>query len=202
MAEIGKDIHKAAQLLKEGKLVAIPTDTVYGLAGNAFDTNAIEQIYQVKGRPKSKAFIAQTNSIEKIKGFVTSFPANAESLASKYWPGALTLILDANEKIPTEMLANGRTVGVRICDHPLTLELLELLDFPVALPSANLHGQPSPVTAAQVNSQLGDLIEYILDGGECQIGFESTIVGFNGEKPLILRQGAIAEADILNTLES
>ncbi|MCV9385392.1 L-threonylcarbamoyladenylate synthase [Reichenbachiella ulvae] len=202
MAEIGKDVQKAAALLREGKLVAIPTDTVYGLAGNAFDIAAIEQIYEVKGRPKSKAFIAQTNSVEKIKTFVKDFPANAEKLANKYWPGALTLILDANDKIPVEMLANGVTVGVRICNHALTLELLSLLDFPVALPSANLHTQPSPVTAQEVDAQLGDRIDYILDGDECHIGFESTIVGFNDQKPLILRQGAIAEEDILATLAS
>ncbi|RJE74109.1 L-threonylcarbamoyladenylate synthase [Reichenbachiella sp. MSK19-1] len=202
MAQIGKDIKVAASLLNTGKLVAIPTDTVYGLAGNAFDPESIKAIYAVKGRPMDKALIAQTDSIEKVRTFVKEFPKAAEKLAAKFWPGALTLVLEANEKIPVEMLAGGHTVGVRICDHPMTLALLGKLDFPVALPSANLHSQPSPVTAQEVDAQLGDQIEYILDGDKCDIGFESTIVGFTGEKPLILRQGAIAAEDIFAVLEA
>ncbi|PIB36089.1 threonylcarbamoyl-AMP synthase [Reichenbachiella sp. 5M10] len=202
MAQIGTDIKVAASILQAGELVAIPTDTVYGLAGNAFDPEAIKTIYRVKGRPMDKALIAQTDSIEKIKTFVKDFPASAEKLAAKFWPGALTLVLEANDRIPAEMLAGGHTVGVRICNHPVTLQLLAQLDFPVALPSANLHSQPSPVTAAEVDEQLGDQIEYILDGEKCDIGFESTIVGFTGEKPLILRQGAIAAEDIFAALEA
>ncbi|MGL1889544.1 MAG: L-threonylcarbamoyladenylate synthase [Reichenbachiella sp.] len=202
MAEIGTDISKAAQLLREGKLVAIPTDTVYGLAGNAYDLNALAAIYAVKGRPSDKALVAQTDTIDKIIPFVKSFPEQAKKLANHYWPGALTLILEANEKISKEMIAGGTTIGVRICDHPLTLQLLATLDFPVALPSANLSGQPSATTAEEVNSQLGDQISYILDGDKSQLGFESTIIGFNGEKVVILRHGVISEEDIRKTLNS
>lgn len=202
MAEIGRDIKKAAELLKRGELVAIPTDTVYGLAGNAFDLSALEAIYAVKGRPADKALIAQTDRVEKIIPFVKSFPDRAKKLAEKFWPGALTLVLEANDMISKEMIAGGDTIGVRVCNHPMTLGLLALLDFPVALPSANISGQPSTTSAEEVNRQLGDRISYILDGGESQLGIESTIVSFRDEKVVILRQGAIAEEDILDAIES
>ncbi|MFY0625001.1 MAG: threonylcarbamoyl-AMP synthase [Reichenbachiella sp.] len=200
MAQIGNNIEFAIALLTQGKLVAIPTDTVYGLAGNAMNGDAIEKIFEVKARPKDKALIAMTHSIKKASLFLNSIPMDGHKLAEKYWPGALTLIFEANTNIPKSMIANGDTVGVRVPDHVMTLELLKDIDFPLAVTSANLSGQKSPTSAQEVNEQIGDQIDYILDGGQSPLGFESTIVGFTEEKPVILRSGAIADDDIFKTL--
>lgn len=191
MAKIGTDIEYAAALLRQGKLVGIPTETVYGLAGNAFDLHAIARIFEVKQRPQNVPFIAQTDSMEKVQGWTKDFPLEATMLAKKYWPGALTLILEKADLIPDSMTNGGNTVGVRIPNHPMTLELLSLLDFPLAVPSANVHGQKSPVTAQEVNDMIGGEIDYILDGGTCEVGFESTIIGFDGNDPVLYRQGAL-----------
>lgn len=200
MAIIGTDIEYAVNLLKKGKLVGIPTDTVYGLAANGYDAEAIRSIYIVKNRPMTKALIAQTDSIDKVKTFVAEWPKGAEKLASKYWPGELTLVLKS-KGIRSEMLAGGHTVGVRIPNHKMTLALLSRVDFPLAVPSANIHGEESPIDAQGVNIQLGNKIEYILDGGPCEIGFESTIVGFENDEPVIYREGAISKQEIFKTLK-
>lgn len=200
MAEIGTDIARAANLLKEGKLVGVPTDTVYGLAGHALMTDALQNIFKVKNRPQDKPLIAQVDDLEKARPFVRDIPNQARTLAEKYWPGALTLIFNAQDNVSPVMLSNGKTMGIRVPDHEMTLELLRQLDFPLAVTSANLNGQPSPTTAEEVNAQLGDRIEYILDGGPSHHGLESTIVAFENKKPVILRPGAISEDEILTTL--
>jgi len=200
LAQIGTNIEFAIALLTQGKLVAIPTDTVYGLAGNALNENTINKIFEVKDRPRDKALIAMTHSLKKASLFLHSIPMDGHDLAEAFWPGALTLVLDANSNIPKSMISGGNTVGVRVPNHEMTLELLKNLDFPLAVTSANKSGLPSPVTAKEVNEQIGDRIDYILDGGKSPLGFESTIVGFKDEKPVILRSGAIPETEINRVL--
>ena len=202
MAEIGTDIERAAVYLRQGKLVAIPTDTVYGLAGNAFDEKSILTIFKVKRRPADTPLIAQTNSLDKVKKLVTHLPIEAGILAHNFWPGALTLILEKSDLIPDIMTSVRPTVGIRIPNHPMTLELLSKIDFPLAVPSANIHGEPSPTTAKEVEEQIGDQIDYILDGGKCTVGFESTIVGIKEGKPVIYRQGSIPKEDIISSISN
>ncbi len=201
MAEIGTDISQAAALLKAGKLVGIPTDTVYGLAGHVQKTETLQEIFKVKQRPQDKPLIAQVDRLEKAAGFVKNIPNHARTLAEKYWPGALTLIFEATDDVSPIMLSNGQTLGLRVPDHHLTLALLRQLDFPLAVTSANVSGMQSPTTADEVNEQIGDRIEYILDGGSSFHGLESTIVGFENKMPVILRAGAISEEEILATLQ-
>ena len=200
MAKIGTDIGLAVRLLNAGKLVGIPTDTVYGLAGNAFDQSVIKDIFQIKGRDVKKALIVQVDSIIKVKNIVMEIPNQARILAEKFWPGALTLVLKAKLSTQQELLGGGVTIGIRIPKHEMTLDLLSRLDFPLAVTSANVQGQKSPLTAIEVNEQLGDKIEYTLDGGKCRFGFESTIVGFDSSGIKIFREGAISEQEIMKTL--
>lgn len=190
------DTLKAAALLKNGKLVAIPTETVYGLAANGFDTTAILKIFEAKNRPLFDPLILHTDSIEKIKSFTKEFPDNALKLAEKFWPGPLTLLLPKKEIVPDLVTSGLPDVAVRIPHHLLTLQLLSQLDFPLAAPSANPFGYVSPTSAAHVQKQLGEKVDYILDGGECEVGIESTIVGFENGKAIIYRMGGLAIEDI------
>lgn len=191
MAEIGKDIQKAVDILKAGNVVGIPTETVYGLAGNAFDPKAVTRIFEVKNRPSFDPLIVHTHAIEKVQGFVQSIPEQALLLARIFWPGPLTLLLPRTNAIPDLVTSGLDTVAVRIPNHSLTLELLAKLDFPLAAPSANPFGYVSPTQPAHVNEQLGEKIPYVLDGGHCSVGVESTIVGFDKEQPVIYRLGGI-----------
>lgn len=202
MAKIGTDIAYAARLLREGKLVGVPTDTVYGLAGHAQLEGALKDIFKVKGRPQTKPLIAQVDSLEKANRLIKNVPNHARVLAEKYWPGPLTLIFEARHDVLSMMCDHEQgTIGLRVPDHPMTLELLRLLDFPLAVTSANLNGQTSPANAQEVDQQLGDRIEYILDGGPSQHGLESTIVTFDKDHmPVILRKGALSIEDIYSTL--
>ncbi len=192
MAELGTDIDKAADLLRNDEIVAIPTETVYGLAGNGLKSDTIEKIYMVKNRPASNPLILHIASINYLDGLVTEIPETAIKLAEKFWPGALTLVLPKNDKVPDIATAGLKTVAVRVPAHELTLRLLSMLDFPLAAPSANLSNRVSPTTAEHVNFQIGKSIQYILDGGQCSKGIESTIVGFVDEIPIILRHGALS----------
>jgi L-threonylcarbamoyladenylate synthase len=197
MAEIGTNIEQAAALLKAGKLVAIPTETVYGLAGNALDESAILDIFKVKKRPKFDPLIAHTDSLEKIKGIVTHIPDKALMLAEAFWPGPLTILLNKKPHIPDILTSGLSDVAVRIPRHPLTHSLLSQLDFPLAAPSANPFGYISPTSAQHVHDQLGAHIPYILDGGNCSVGIESTIIGFNEqEQPIVYRLGGKKIDDI------
>lgn len=200
MAEIGKDIQLAADLLKSGQLIGMPTETVYGLAGNATNEQAILEIFKVKNRPKFDPLIAHTNSLEKIEQFVQSIPPKALQLANTFWPGPLTLLLDKQPHVPDLLTSGLNRVAVRIPSHPLTLQLLEQLDFPLAAPSANPFGYVSPTKASHVNDQLGHAIQYILDGGECKIGLESTIVGFEDDQPVVYRLGGLSIEAIENVI--
>ena len=196
MAETGTDIEKAKALLERDELVAIPTETVYGLAGNAMSANAASKIFQAKNRPTFNPLILHSDRIEKIAEFIETIPEKAYRLAEKFWPGPLTLLLKKKDITPDIVTAGLPTAAVRIPNHPLTLSLLQSLDFPVAAPSANPFGYISPTRAEHVNSQLGDRIAYILDGGPCQIGIESTIIGFENGRPTVFRLGGLSVEDI------
>jgi L-threonylcarbamoyladenylate synthase len=185
-------IELAEKLLREGNLVAIPTETVYGLAANALDIKAVAKIFEAKNRPTFDPLIIHTDSIEKIKSWVTDFPEKAQQLAQHFWPGSLTLLLPKAAIIPDLVTSGLDRVAVRIPNHPLTLSLLEKLDFPLAAPSANPFGYISPTKAEHVTAQLGDKVSLVLDGGSCEVGIESTIVGFEQEKTIIYRLGGIS----------
>ena len=191
MATIGKDILKASSLLGQGKLVAIPTETVYGLAANALDTTAVAGIFRAKNRPTFDPLIIHTYSIEKAKEYVTEFPTELEKLAKAYWPGPLTLLLPKKNVIPDLVTSGLFDVAIRIPNHPLTLELLQQLKFPLAAPSANPFGYVSPTKPEHVNKQLGNEVDYILDGGACEVGIESTIVGMENGKVCVYRLGGL-----------
>ncbi len=196
MAIVGKDILRAKEILDTSELIAIPTETVYGLAGNCLDAKAVSGIFEAKNRPYFDPLIAHFSSITQVKKYVKEFPEIAEKLAKKFWPGPLTLLLKKKEIIPDIVTSGLPTVAVRVPNHPLTLKLLRSLGYPVAAPSANPFGYVSPTEAFHVQAQLGEKIDYILDGGPCQIGIESTIVGFEDGKVIIHRLGGIPLEDI------
>ena len=192
MAVIGQDIGKAKAFLEKGELVAIPTETVYGLAGNALEASVVTQIFKVKNRPSFDPLIVHTDHPEKITAFVRKIPDKAKALMHACWPGPLTVLLPKKQVIPDIVTSGLDTVAVRVPDHPLTLELLQQLDFPLAAPSANPFGYISPTSAAHVAQQLGEQLPYILDGGVSRVGLESTIVSFEHEEPEILRLGGLS----------
>jgi L-threonylcarbamoyladenylate synthase len=195
-ALIGKDIAFAASLLSEGKLVAIPTETVYGLGANALNQDAVGQIFTVKNRPTFDPLIVHVSSVENLHGLVTYIPQKALDLLEKFSPGPLTVLLPKSDKICDLVTAASPYVGIRIPSHPMTLELLKSINFPVAAPSANPFGYISPTTAQHVHDQLGDKIAYILDGHRSEVGLESTIIGFDDTIPTIYRFGGISQESI------
>lgn len=192
MAQVGTDTHLAKAFLEAGNVVGIPTETVYGLAGNALNPDAVLTIFRVKNRPSFDPLIIHTDSLDKLDLFVTDIPEPARKLAEAYWPGPLTLLLPKRALIPDLVTAGLPNVAVRIPNHPLTHALLRSLDFPLAAPSANPFGYISPTTAQHVADQLGDQIPYILDGGPAGVGIESTIVGFEHNKATVFRLGGMA----------
>lgn len=196
MAIIGKNLETACELLIAGGVVAIPTETVYGLAGNALSEEAVDKIYTTKNRPKNNPLIVHISDINYLQEYVKSIPLAAVKLSEKFWPGPLTMLLPKGSPVIDGVTAGLPNVAVRMPAHPLTLELLNMLPFPLAAPSANPYGYISPTTARHVNKQLGDKIKYILDGGPCREGIESTIVGFDDEMAVIYRKGVITPDDI------
>lgn len=191
MAEIGKDIFKAKSILEQGNLIGIPTETVYGLAGNALDPDAVTKIFSVKNRPSFDPLILHTFDLDNVHNFTLGIPEKLMRLAEEFWPGPLTLLLPKKDIVPDLVTSGLDQVAVRIPNHPLTLELLSIVDFPLAAPSANPFGYISPTKASHVNDQLGNKISYILDGGSCNVGLESTIVGLEGDQVMIYRLGGL-----------
>ncbi|MCB9795228.1 MAG: threonylcarbamoyl-AMP synthase [Alphaproteobacteria bacterium] len=191
MAEIGVDLERAAGLLREGQIVALPTETVYGLAGDALDPEAILRIYEAKRRPRFNPLIAHVHSLEAARPLIAALPEPAAHLAAAFWPGPLTLLLPRSARVPDLLTAGSARVAVRVPKHPLTLSLLERLGRPLAAPSANPSGYISPTTAQHVADQLGEVLPYILDGGPTEVGVESTIIGFDDGKPTIYRPGGL-----------
>lgn len=191
MAEIGSDISRAARVLESEELVGIPTETVYGLAGNAQSETAITSIFATKNRPRFDPLIAHVGSIEAAHRIVHQVPEPLLALMEAFWPGPLTVLLEKRDNIPDLMTSGSSRVAVRMPRHPLTLELLTAIPFPLAAPSANPFGYVSPTTAQHVADQLGERIPYILDGGPCQVGVESTIVGLEEGQLTVYRLGGI-----------
>jgi len=190
--KISKDIAKAAQLLKEGKVVAMPTETVYGLAANSFDPSAISEVFAVKERPATNPLIVHIHSLDQLAPLVIEMSPNAQKLAEQFWPGPLTLLLKKSDRVSDQVTANSPYVALRMPKHPVALELLKAVSFPLVAPSANRYTTVSPTTAEHVLQNLGERIPLILDGGPCEKGLESTVVGFDSEDhPLVYRLGAI-----------
>lgn len=190
------DIHSASNYLRNGDLVAVPTETVYGLSANGLNAKAVEEIYNVKGRPETKPISLLISGIKSAENFCSDIPEAAYRLAEAFWPGPLTMVLPKKEIVPSIVTAGGKTVGVRCPDHPITLELLKLVDFPLATPSANPSGKASPKSAQEVYDYFHEKIPMILDGGLCSVGIESTVLTFSGGGIKIFRQGALSLDEI------
>lgn len=196
MSIISRDINKAVKLLSENKLVAIPTETVYGLAGNIFSEEAIQNIFKTKQRPLFNPLIVHIPNTEYLKTIVKNIPEKAKLLAEKFWPGSMTLVLPKKDIIPSLITSGKETVAVRIPNHPVTLELLNKLTFPLAAPSANPFNRISPTKPEHVANYFNNNLEMVLDGGICKSGIESTIIGFENNEPIIYRLGALSVEEI------
>ncbi|HHY10388.1 MAG TPA: threonylcarbamoyl-AMP synthase [Firmicutes bacterium] len=191
-----KDLATAVRLLKAGQVVAFPTETVYGLGANAFDSAAVEKIFRAKGRPADNPLIVHIHSQEQLRDLVTAVPKKARALMDRFWPGPLTLVLPKQEAVPSIVTAGLATVGIRIPNHPLALRLLQKTGFPLAAPSANISGRPSPTHLEHVLTDLGGRIPAVLDGGEAVYGLESTVLDCTAEPFRLLRPGSALLEDL------
>jgi len=191
-----EQVEKGVSILRNGGVIAYPTDTVYGLGAGIGFPRAIERIYAVKERPLSMPLPLLLDDVFQLTELADSVPPLARLLMEKFWPGGLTLVLPASSSVPDFITAGGKTVAVRIPDHPVPLALIKALGTPIVGTSANLSGQPSALTADEVYSQIGAKIDFVIDGGRCPGGKESTIIDVTGETPVILREGAITRAEI------
>lgn len=192
-----EEIERAARLLRAGKLVAFPTETVYGLGANALDAEAVARIYAVKGRPATSPLIVHVASIEMAKSLVVEWPSSADQLAQKFWPGPLTLVLPTTpQRIPNIVTAGLSTVGLRMPAHEIALALIRAAGVPLAAPSANRFTQLSPTIADHVRRSLGSDVDYVLDGGACHVGIESTVLSLAGPQPVLLRPGGISRLQL------
>ncbi len=197
------EIEYAARLLRAGRLVAFPTETVYGLGANALDADAVARIYAVKRRPATSPLIVHVSSIEMARSLVSesrpafpSWPEIAERLARKFWPGPLTLVLPKADAVPMNVTAGLPTVGLRMPSHPVALALIRAAGVPVAAPSANRFTELSPTTAEHVRQSLNGDVDYVLDGGACEVGIESTVLSLAAAQPVLLRPGGISRKDL------
>jgi L-threonylcarbamoyladenylate synthase len=190
------DIEKAAGVLRAGGLVALPTETVYGLGADAENPAAVSRIFHTKGRPPSHPLIVHLGGAEQLDDWVEDVPETARLLAGHFWPGPLTLVLRRGPRVPLEATGGLETVAVRVPDHPVALALLSAFGGGVTAPSANRFGSVSPTTAQHVRAELGDAVDFVLDGGSCEVGVESTIVDATGETPAILRPGGVTREDL------
>lgn len=198
-----KEVYKeAAQILQEGGLVAFPTETVYGLGGNALDSQAAKKIYEAKGRPSDNPLIVHIASIDALEELTTGVTEQARRLAEKFWPGPLTMILQKSDKVPLGTTGGLDTVAIRMPNHPIALRLIKEAGIYIAAPSANTSGRPSPTMASHVQEDLEGKIDMILDGGMVEVGIESTIVDLTGEVPTILRPGCITKEMLESVLGS
>ena len=193
---------RAAEIIKSGGLAAVPTETVYGLAADGLNACAVAEIYEVKNRPEQKAISLLVSGMDMAAEFCADIPDAARALANAFWPGPLTMILKKREIVPGIVTAGGDTVGVRCPKHDLTLELIRLADTPLAAPSANISGQPSPKSARDVLEYFDGKIDCVVDGGQCEVGIESTIVDLSVTPPRILRQGGLLREEIAQVLNT
>lgn len=197
-------IAEAAEALAQGELVGLPTETVYGLAANAWDERAVRRIFEAKGRPPTNPLIVHIGSIERLSDATGELTENQRSLVERlapFWPGPLTLVLPKRANLPSEVTAGLDTVAVRVPDHPVALALLERCPFPLAAPSANRSNYVSPTTASHVAEGLSDAVALILDGGPCRMGLESTILSLVEDPPRILRHGALPAERLAEALK-
>ena len=192
--------NKAVELLQNEEVVGMPTETVYGLAGNALSPLAVSRIFEAKGRPTDNPLIVHISELSEIYDLVKAVPENAKILAEKFWPGPLTIILPKADKVPYCTTGNLDTVAVRCPSHEIARRLIKLSGLPIAAPSANLSGKPSPTKAEHVYEDLKGRIPYIIDGGECEEGVESTVITLAGEKPRLLRPGNVTLQELIDVL--
>lgn len=197
-----QDIRRAGEILQKGGLVAIPTETVYGLAGNALCGETVKKIYQAKGRPSDNPLIVHINKTEQLASLVQEVPESARKLAEAFWPGPLTMILPKSSLIPPETSGGLSTVAVRCPSHPVARAVIEAAGLPLAAPSANLSGRPSPTTFAHVQADLTGRVDALLDGGDCQVGVESTVITLAEETPRLLRPGGVTLAQLRRVLDN
>ena len=191
---IGNDIFEASYWLRKGEVVAIPTETVYGLAANIFNEKAVEKIYQLKNRPKNNPLIVHLKSEKELFKYAINIPVKAKVLANAFWPGPLTLVLEKSALIPNHITSGKETVALRVPAKKILLELLNELDFPLAAPSANPSNRTSATTSLHINNYFENKpLHYVLEGGECEKGLESTIIGFEKGEPIIYRLGALSK---------
>ena len=195
MNSLEQQVEKGIRILKKGGIIAFPTDTVYGLGCDAFRLRAVERVYEVKRRPRHLPFPLLLSDISQATAVAKPLSGIALSLARRFWPGALTLVLPKSDSLPL-YLSSGGTVAVRIPGHPICLALIQGIGSPLVGTSANISGSYSALTANEVEEQLGDAIDFIIDGGKCPGGNESTIVDVTGAVPRILRQGMIPRHEI------
>ena len=193
-------VKRATELLRAGEVVALPTETVYGLAANALDDSAVSKIYEIKGRPAHNPIIVHVANIEMAKQCVSHWPDSATQLAKAFWPGPLTMVLPRRREIPDIVTAGGDTVGVRWPSHPFIQAVIRECGFPLAAPSANLSNQVSPTNAEHVRRQLGNRLALIVDGGQSQVGIESTVIDLASTLPRVLRPGMIHEESLVAVL--
>lgn len=191
---------KAAQILERGGIVAIPTETVYGLAADAYNEKAILKIFEAKGRPPDNPLIVHIADINSIYDVVSEFPPKAQKLAEHFWPGPLTMILPKNPKIPDIVTAGMNSVAVRFPSHKIAVQIIKQARSALAAPSANISGKPSPSKFEHVVQDLSGKVDAMVDGGDCDVGVESTVVSMLGSVPKILRPGAVTAQDIKNVL--
>ncbi len=192
-----QDIPLAAELLRQGQVVAIPTETVYGLAANALDPQAVLKIFAAKNRPADNPLIVHISKWEDLPPLVGAIPDCAKALADAFWPGPLTMVLPRSERIPREVTAGGDTVAVRLPAHPVARAIIDACGLPLAAPSANRSGSPSPTTADHVMEDMKGIIPAVFDGGECDVGVESTVVSLVGPRPRLLRPGGITPEQLM-----
>jgi len=193
---IGTDVRRAAAILRSGRLVAFPTETVYGLGGDALERRTVAKIFSVKDRPRFDPLIVHIAEPNRLAELVTVVPETAARLIERFWPGPLTIVLPKAALVPDLVTSGLSTVAVRIPDHPRALDLLRAVDRPIAAPSANRFGCLSPTRAEHVAEQLGERIDYILDGGPCRVGLESTVLDLSGKRPTLLRPGGLTVEEI------
>lgn len=189
-------IELGARIIADGGLVVFPTETVYGIGANALDTNAVSKIFKAKGRPQDNPLIVHISSINDMDKLVSEIPENAKKLAEKFWPGPLTMIMKKSDIIPENISAGLDTVAIRLPSHPIAKELIEKSGVPIAAPSANISGRPSPTSAEHCTFDLMGKVDLILDGGHCEVGLESTVVSLIGDIPVLLRPGKITPEQI------
>ena len=193
---ITSDLNQVKTALINGDIIALPTETVYGLAANIYLDSALEKVFKLKKRPSYNPLIVHISNSGILEQIAKNIPAKAQELANVFWPGPLTLVLEKQDQIPNRITAGKPTVAVRVPNHPIALQLLESLNFPLAAPSANPFGSLSPTSAKHVALYFKEEINFILDGGPCFCGLESTIIGFENDKPILYRHGAISIEEI------